>query len=136
MPDVVSGAYLDTSYIIRYLTNDPIHMAKVAAKVIDSEQALILSEGILLESAYVLQSVYQVPRAAIVDSLSLLVQRKNLHMAKLSKGAVLEALRLCRDSGRVSFVDAMLWAEALEAGSARVYTFDKRFPSQGIAIMD
>ena len=38
-----AAAYLDSSFIVRYLTNDPPAMAEKAASIIDSEQPLIVS---------------------------------------------------------------------------------------------
>lgn len=37
-------AHLDTSYVVRYLTDDPPDMAERAAEVIESDEILILSE--------------------------------------------------------------------------------------------
>ncbi|HEX6898485.1 MAG TPA: PIN domain-containing protein [Thermoanaerobaculia bacterium] len=127
-------AFLDTSYLVRYLTNDPPDMAERAASVIDSDEILMLSEMIVLESAYVLASVYKIPRPAIVDALSSLIQRRNLRLTQLSKPLALEALRLCRDSKRNSFVDTFLWALARESGAEAIYAFDRRFPAQGVKI--
>lgn len=130
-------AFLDTSYVVRYLTNSPPTMAALAARVIDSDEPLVLTESILLETAFVLGgSVYQVPRESIVDALAALVQRRNIHLPVLPKHRVLEALELCRNSKRYSFTDSFLWAQALEAGiGTRVYAFDGRFPSRGITIV-
>ena len=44
-------------------------MAAAAARCIDSDQPLVVSELILAETAYVLTSVYEIPRAAAVDAL-------------------------------------------------------------------
>ncbi|HVT18347.1 MAG TPA: PIN domain-containing protein [Thermoanaerobaculia bacterium] len=128
-------AFLDTSYVVRYLTNDPPEMAARAAAVIDSEQPLVLSEMVLLETAYVLTSVYRVPRAETVDALLALVQRANLRLASLGKPRVLAGLSLCRDSARYSFTDALLWAQALDSGADRLYSFDRRFPAEGLVIL-
>jgi predicted nucleic acid-binding protein len=127
-------AFLDTSYVVRYLVNDPPDMAQKAADVIDGDEILVLSEIVLLETAYVLTSVYSVPRAAVVDSLTELVQRANLRLANLPKARALEALQLCRSSGRVSFADALIWAQALDRGAERIYAFDRRFPNRGVAV--
>lgn len=128
------AAFLDSSVIVRYLTNDPPSMAEAAARIIDSDQLLILSEVILAETAYVLSSVYGVPRAAVVDALSALIQRRNIRLLNLSKVWALEALDLCRDSGRHSFADVLLWAEACSSGTPVVYTFDGRFPAEGVEL--
>lgn len=133
--DAASPAFLDTSYVVRYLVNDPPDMAERAAQVIDSDEILMFSEMALLETAYVLTSVYSVPRDAVVDSLTELIQRTNIRLANLPKTRVLEALRLCRDSARVSFTDALLWAQALEMGAERLYTFDRRFPRRGVTLL-
>jgi len=126
------AAFLDTSVIVRYLINEPIDMAQTAAEIIDSEQQLIVSEIVLVETAYVLTSVYEIPRAAVVDALSSFLQRRNIRLLNLSKPLALEALRHCRDSGRNSFADALLWAEARQSETPRIYTFDKRFLSTGL----
>jgi len=131
-----AAAYLDSSFIVRYLTNDPPAMAEKAASIIDSEQRLIVSELILVESAYVLASVYQVPRADLVDALMSFLGRANIRLAHLAKPVALDALRLCRNSKRISFADALLWAEVFRSDSRQVYTFDARFPADGIAILN
>ncbi len=132
MSESRNNPFLDTSYIVRYLTQDEPEMADQAARVIDSDQELILSEVILAETAYVLASVYETPRPKLVDALMLFVQRRNIRMLNLPKELALEALRLCRDSNRHSFADALLWAEARNA-KAPVYTFDRRFPKFDLA---
>jgi predicted nucleic acid-binding protein len=130
MTSAPSPAYLDTSVIVRYLTDDPPEMAARAADIIDGDEPLVLSEIVLLEAAYVLLSVYRVERSSVVDSLAALLQRRNVRLRTLSKAAAVEALELCRASGRVSFVDALLWAEARSAGAGKIHTFDQRFPSR------
>lgn len=135
MKSTLRPAILDTSYVVRYLTDDPPDMAERATEVIEGDEILILSEMVLLETAYVLSSVYRVPREILVDSLSELIQRANLRLATLPKDRVLEALRLCRDSARVSFTDALVWAQAVEMGAERIYAFDGKFPSRGVSII-
>lgn len=127
--------FIDTSVIVRYLTKDPPVMAEAASRLIDSAQPLILSEVILAETAYVLSSVYDIPRAVIVDSLSAFIQRRNIHLLNLPKPLALDALRLCRESKRHSFADALLWAEAQQSGSRKICTFDKRFPAAGVELI-
>jgi predicted nucleic-acid-binding protein len=111
-------------------------MAAQAAQVIDSDEPLILSELVILESGYVLGSVYKASREDIVDGLMELVQRKNIVLPTLPKSRVLAALEICRSSKRFSFTDAFLWAQVLESGpGGRIHTFDARFPSAGITVL-
>ena len=41
---------------------------------------------------------------------------------------------MCRPSGRVSIADAMIWAAARTDRASAIYTFDRRFPGDGIEI--
>ena len=128
------AAFLDSSVIVRYLTDDPPAMAERAAQIIETEEELILSELVLVETAYVLESVYRIERREVVEALQALVLRRNLHPHQLSKAAALQALELCRGSRRHSFGDAFQWALARNSASRRIYSFDLRFPSEGIVV--
>ena len=125
---------LDTSMLVRYLTGDPPDLAEVSAQVIDGDRTLLVTDVVIVETAYVLQSVYQVPRTAVVDSLIALLRKANLNTFRLEKDLVLRALMLCRPSGRVSFADALLWAAARSQPGTAVYSLDQRFPDEGITV--
>ena len=128
------SGFLDTSVVVRYLTRDSHELADRAVSIIDSETVLWLTEGVLAEIAHVLLSVHQLPRALVVDSLVALVQKQNISTYAMDKGLVSQALQMCHPSGRVSFPDALNWASARSAGSEIVYTFDQRFPSDGLEL--
>ena len=127
-------AHLDTSVIVRYLTNDPPSMAAAAARLINSDRPLIVSALILAESAYVLASVYGVPRDAIVDALSAFIQRRNIRLHHLTKPLALDALHLCRGSNRHSFADALLFFFT-DTAASEIYTFDGRFPNTNVDVV-
>ncbi len=127
------GALLDTSVVVRYLTGDPPHLAARAARIIDGTHALAVSDVVIAETAYVLSTVYGVPRPALVDALVAFLQKRNVTSLRLDKGAVIQGLLLARPSKRVSFADAMVWAAARSAREA-VYSFDDRFPAEGIEL--
>lgn len=124
----------DTSLLVRYLTGEPAEMAQRAASIVDGVVALKITLVVLAETAYVLQSVYQVPRADIVTTLQDLVMRRNV-VVHLAKEHIVRALELCRPSARISFADALVWAEALSDPCRRIYTFDQRFPAQDIEVV-
>src|SRR5215212_6846102 len=105
MPDPRSPAFVDTNVLVRYLTDDPPSLAERAAKLLESDERLMVTELVLVEAAYVLTTVYEVPREAAVDALIDLVQKRNLALLQLEKPLAIQALRLCRSSGRVSFAD-------------------------------
>ena len=128
------SGFLDTSMVVRYLTGDPPQMAEQAARIIDQEDHLQITDVVLAETAYVLTSVYQVPRDVVVDHLVALVQKENISLFALDKGLALQALLLCRPSRRISFADAMVWAAARSAGSRVVYSLDEHFPSDALEV--
>ena len=125
---------LDTSMIVRYLTGDPQDLAQRAADVIDREDGLQVSDVVIAETAYVLASVYKVPRKAVVDKLILFLQKRNISPFAMDKDTVLQALLLCRPSGRVSFADALVWAAASSTEEKIVYSLDDRFPRGGVEV--
>lgn len=73
----------------------------------------------------------------MVDALMALVRRSNVSLLNVSKPLALEAqaLLMCRPSRRICFVDALLLGEARESGVACLYTFDQRFPSEGLELL-
>jgi len=128
------SGFLDTSIIVRYLTGEPPDMADQAASIIDQEADLQITDVALVETAYVLTSVYKVPREVVVDHLIAFLQKENISTFAIDKGLTLQALLMCRSSGRISFADAMVWSAARSSGKATVYSFDERFPSDGVEV--
>ena len=128
------SGFLDTSVIVRYLTGSPPETAAEAVRIIHQVDDLQITDIVLTETAYVLRSHYQVSRETAVDQLIGLVQRANISIYAMDKNFVLEGLRMCRPSGRVSIADAMIWAAARTDGASAIYTFDERFPGGGIAL--
>jgi predicted nucleic-acid-binding protein len=126
--------FLDTSVIVRYLTDDPAEMAEQATRLIETEAELHVTETALNETAYVLRRVYGMAREEVVDLLVAFLQRTNITVHAMDKAVVIAALLLCRPSGRVSLGDALIWAAARNVPPSSVYTFDRRFPSEGIEL--
>ena len=109
-------------------------MAQRAAAIIEHEPDLSLTEVVLVKTYYVLTSVYSVPREVVVDHLIALVSKRNVGPFGRDKGAVIQGLLMCRPSGRESIADAMIWAAAWGTPQSAVYTFDRRFPGEGITL--
>ncbi len=130
----LSPPFLDTNMIVRYLLGEPVEQAVLASQIIREAENLQISGVALAETAYVLRSVYQVSRETIVDHLMTLVKRDNISVYATDKDLALQGLEMCSPSGRVSIADAMLWAAARSDRASAIYTFDRRFPSEGIEI--
>ncbi len=126
---------LDTSFIVRYLIGQPAGLAAQARGVIESDLQLGITELGIAETAFVLTSVYKVPREAVVDALIALLQRRNIITLGASREYAVLGLQMCRPSGRISFGDAMIWAVARSRNVPAVYTFDERFPPDGVKLL-
>lgn len=126
--------FLDANVVVRYLTGEPVALALRARRIIDSEVELVLTDGTLAEVAYVLVRRYAIARSVVVDSLITFVRKRNVAIWHLEKDLTIQALNLCRASGRVSFADALLWAATRSTTGGVVYSFDQRFPSDGITV--
>jgi len=127
--------FVDTNIIVRYLTNTPPDLGEAASRILEREDRLYLTDAALAEAAYVLTSYYRLPRTTVADSLIQLCQQPNIELFRLEKGFVLQGLYLCRESAKVSFDDALIWAAARSSDIKRVYTFDKDFPQAGIEVL-
>ena len=125
---------LDTSVVLRYLTDDPPHLGRMSARLIEGEDRLLISDVVIAEASHVLTSYYGASRGEVLDQLVALLRRGNIDILFLPKQTVLEALAKCRPSGRVSIPDALIWASARAEGTP-VYTFDRRFPAEGITVL-
>ena len=128
------SGFLDTSVVVRYITGDLEGLAQAATDIVDGEQELWITDVVLAEASYVLSSVYQLSRALIVDQLIEFVQKQNIIVYAISKGLLIQALLMCGSSGRVSVADALIWAAARSSGSGVVYSFDQRFPDEGLEV--
>ena len=128
------SVFLDTNVIIRYLTGDHPDMLESATQIIEEVDDLKITEGVLGETVFVLLSVYEMPRSQVIDRVMALVQKDNISTYALDKNLVLQGLEMCRPSGRVSIGDAMIWVAARTDGASAIYTFDQRFPGEGIEI--
>jgi predicted nucleic acid-binding protein len=120
--------------ILRYILGKPEDQAAHSARLIESDQLLAVTDVALAETAWTLLSLYHVPRTEMLDAISELLARENIDVFRLDKNIVLQGLELCRPSGRVSVGDALIWAAGRSESGAVIYTFDRRFPDQGITI--
>lgn len=107
--------FLDTSVIVRYLTGDHPELSKRAADIIDAEDEIVITEVVILETAYVLTRLYEVDRQKTVDALIAFIQLHHVSVDGMQKALIYEALLLCSPSHRVSFADAFIRAAAAAA---------------------
>jgi len=131
--DAPTQGIVDTSVLVRYLTGDPPAEARRARQVVEGSGLVLLSDVVLLETAHVLRTLYGVPRVELLDVLIAFLGRENVRPLDRPEDILVAALELCRPSARISIGDALIWAAATSA-RVPVYTFDRRFPADGIAV--
>jgi predicted nucleic acid-binding protein len=124
--------FLDSDVICRYLVNDHVELSPRSAQLIDSHRRLRISILTLAEVAHVLRSFYGRTPEQIADALIQLLERENIATHELDTDLAIEALDMTRPSRRISVPDALLWAIAQTSAPARVWSFDRRFPSDGL----
>ncbi|MBI2934395.1 MAG: PIN domain-containing protein [Chloroflexi bacterium] len=129
------SSFVDTNVVVRYLIADQPARTKQAARIIDRVADLVVTPTVLAEIAYTLMSFYRIPRDSVVDQIIEIIQKENISIAGINdKRLIVQALMFCRPSGRVSVADAMVWASARAAGAKVIYSFDQRFPCDGLEI--
>lgn len=125
---------VDTNVLVRYLLQDDPEKGPAAARLLDSTEDLGVSLVALAETAFVLSRVYGVPRDRVVDELVVLLRKRNVAVLGADKALVASALLSCRPSGRVNYADALINADAQAHAVETLYTFDERFPSEGLTL--
>ena len=72
------SAFVDTNILVRHLTGDPPELASRATAYLASATELLLSDLIVAETIYVLESFYKVPRGQVADAMRSLVAFRSI----------------------------------------------------------
>jgi len=116
-------ALLDTNILIRHLTGDPIAQAKRATALLRGADELILTDLVVAEMVYVLESFYETPRAEIAGMVRSLLALPSIAVA--DHDLLLRAVELY-EIVRLDFAEAYLVAFAELSGVNRVASFDRQ----------
>ena len=118
-------AYLiDTNVIVRLFTKNPKEQFVLAKeffeKVAEGAVVAAISEGVVLESLYVLTKIYGLEKKRVVENLLRLFMMKNVISEE--KVIIVEALKILQRRN-IDFIDALLCARAAVQGH-KIYSFD------------
>jgi predicted nucleic acid-binding protein len=131
----VTTAWLDTNVVVRFLTKEPVALARraerVLAKAQSGELTLRLTPIVVAEIVWVLRTVYGREPAEIATALSALLMADGILADQ--HDTLLEALSLMQ-SQRVAFPDAFIAVAARQTSEA-VCTFDTGFKRLGVEIL-
>lgn len=125
------SAFVDTNILIRHLTGDPPQMAARATAFLGAEDNLYLTDLVVAETIYVLESFYEVPRARVADAIRSLLALGS--MVVVGHGLLLRAVEVY-ETARLDFAEAYLVACAESTGILRVASFDMTIDRVGTVI--
>ncbi|WP_194816217.1 PIN domain-containing protein [Nocardia sp. XZ_19_385] len=114
--------YLDTNILVRHLTQDPAELGVRATAFLAKADELHLSDLILAETVYVLQSVYRVPRPQVAALSRAMIGSRNI---ATNDPALLVRTIDVYEHHRLSFADAYLVALAEASPGSAIASFDR-----------
>jgi len=121
-------AFLDTNVIVRHLTGDPPRQARRATAFLRAAEELLLPDLVVAEIVYVLESVYEVPKAQVAQLLRAVVAFPA--MVVVDEPLLLRALEIY-EVHRIDFGEAYLVAGAEASGVGAVASFDRSIDRVG-----
>ena len=123
---------LDTNVLIRFLVRDDERQAdtiyRLFKQVESDKEALFVPLLVVLETIWVLESVYKIPRGEILDSIDELILMPILEFE--AQSAILSFISSARET-KMDLADLLIAHSAKFSGCERVLTFDKRASNFG-----
>ena len=116
------SAFIDTNIIVRHLTGDPADMAARATAFLESASGLLLTDLVLAETVYVLESFYHVPHAKVAEAMRSLIAFKAV--ITVDPALLLRALEVY-EVERLDFAEAYLVASAESSAVNTIVSYDK-----------
>ena len=115
-------AIVDTNVLVRHLTGDPPAQARLATRYLEQADELLLSDLILAEVAYVLQSFYEVDRPEVAEALRAILASRAIRV--VDSALLMRTIELY-ELHRLGFADAYIVASAERSGVGVVASFDR-----------
>ncbi len=116
------SAFVDTNVLIRHLTGDPVEMATRATSYLRTETELLVTDLVVAETVYVLESSYETPREQVAVALRSLIALASVET--VDSALLLRALEVY-EIDRIDFAEAYLVASAESTGVNRIASFDR-----------
>ena len=118
---------LDTNLLVRFLVRDDEKQAKAVYRRFKKAEAdrevLFVSTLVVLELFWVLESVYEISRGDILDSLDALMAMPILNFE--TQAAVRSCAFAARES-KTDLSDLLIAHQAISSGCNSIITFDKK----------
>jgi predicted nucleic-acid-binding protein len=115
-------AFVDTNVLIRHLTGDPPSQAARATRFLAEADELLLTDLIVAEVVYVLESFYEVGRARVAELVRAIIAFDAVRV--VDEELLLRAVEVY-EIERLDFAEAYLVASAERSGVDIVVSFDR-----------
>jgi predicted nucleic-acid-binding protein len=119
---------VDTNVLVRHLTGDPVEMAARATAYLRTEAELLLTDLVVAETVYVLESFYEAPRPQVAEAVRSLLALDSV--ISVDSALLLRAIEVY-EVERLDFAEAYLVACAESTGINRVASFDRSIDRLG-----
>lgn len=121
--------HIDTSIIIRLITQDNEKMVKKAEKLLSKkDKTYVFEDAAMMEVVFVLtKTAYKLSREEAAKSIKALMRTENIYC---NKGVIEDALDLYVAHPKLSFVDCYLTAITTITQEKPLWTLDKKLASQ------
>ena len=116
------SAFVDTNVLVRHLTGDPPDMAARATAYLGTERELLLTDLVVAQTVYVLESFYETPRDQVAQAVRSLVAFASILC--VDRALLLRAIEVY-ETDRIDFAEAYLVACAETTGVSKVASFDR-----------
>ena len=120
--------FVDTNIFLRYLTkDDPAKYERcreVFKKAIKGEIFLFTSEMVIAELIWTLLSYYRVPKAEVIEKVSIIIGTRNLHI--VNKAIIADSLVLYGQKN-IDYIDAYNTVFMKSQGLEKIYSYDEDF---------
>ncbi len=118
---------IDTNVLVRLLTGDDAKQAAAAEAFVAAAGQAWVSNVVLVETVWVLESLYDRGRAEIASALVTILDHRSLVLQDAD--IVRAALELFRNHRTIGFSDCVVLETALKAGCLPLGTFDRALGS-------
>jgi predicted nucleic-acid-binding protein len=118
---------LDTNVLVRFLVKDDEHQSKIVYKLFKQAEVdkfdYCVSLLVVLETIWVLDSVYEIPRTKILDSVNEILL---MPILKFEAQATIQHFIFLARENKIDLSDVLIACAAKISGCERVLTFDKK----------
>ncbi len=116
------SAFVDTNILVRHLTGDPPAMSARATAYLANENELFLTDLVVAETVYVLESFYEAPRHKVAEAVRSLIAFDSV--VCVDPALLLRSVEVY-ETDRIDFAEAYLVACAESTGVAQIASFDR-----------